>query len=538
MGPYLLEEEIARSGMGIVYLARHKKVDRVVALKTLRPGSDGSQQLLQRFEREMRAVARLEHRHIVTVYEFGEHNGQPFFTMAYAGGGSLSRHRERLHQDPRAVLVLMQKIARAVHYAHQQGVLHRDLKPGNVLLDADGEPLVADFGLAKLQGTNDELTEPGQVLGTRAYMAPEQARGEQQLAPATDIWALGVMLYELLAGQRAFAASSRERPLRMARNEAPAPLREVRPGLGAAVEKVVSRCLQREPEQRYASAEALADDLKRLLQDEAPLAQPAHRRGLLRGTAGRRRALLGTAAILLGLLAAGGLYFYPSNREGPQPIVLVGKTGRPEKFRLLIEKDTAIVGVPGGSFTIQSPRVGLVELRPSSPWERFRLEAEVRHEDSVEGGMGVVGTFFGHSDYPAAGGRAHCFTALCYGDLDGRAGTHHLVLASYQELPTNTYSESPVMGVRREPRMGHAPKPGVQPWRPIAVDVGGTEVVPWFEGECLLEGATLAAMADLRSTVLRDHEKRPTPFPVQRGLGLFVYRGTASFRNVVLRPLP
>jgi predicted Ser/Thr protein kinase len=539
MGPYVLLHEIARGGMGIVYKAWQQGVGRIVALKTLRPELCGLPQFKQRFKREMRAAARLTHRNIVTVYDFREQDGQPYYTMAYIDGKNLDFHRSRLSHDPDAVLLLMEKVARAVHYAHEQGVLHRDLKPGNVLLDEDDEPFVADFGLAKLQDADDKMTQTGLVLGTVPYMSPEQACGQTRLGPASDVWSLGVILYELLTNRRPFPPGSREEMLRRIQEEAPTPARQWPPALGEAVETVVSRCLQRDIRQRYASAEALADNLARLVKGQPLLPQPGRWGRLLLGRAGRR--LLEFLAAVVCLLAGVGLYLQSARTprdQGPQPIVLINDTGHLEETHhwLAGEKESAVLALREDAFTIQSPQVGLVELLGTTPWDRFHLEADVLHEDCVEKGMGIVGIYFGHSSYPTATGKLHCFATVCFSDLDGRIGSRQLYLIKYQEPSKDDYIELPVMGRPQEPHKALLPKPGVKEWRHIAVDVTAREAVPWFEDQCINEEATLALLADLRHNVFFQLETDPKPFPVQRSLGLFVLRSTASFRNVFLRP--
>jgi hypothetical protein len=542
MGPYQLLEEIARGGMGVVYRARHTTLGRVVALKTLRADGFGDPQARRRFAREMRAAGRLNHPHIVTVYEVGDYRGQPYYTMAFIAGGSLARHVARLRGDPRASLVLMEKVARAVHYAHEQGVLHRDLKPGNVLLDERGEPLVADFGLAKLLEGDEELTQTGIIPGTPAYMAPEQAGGlRHEVGPAADVWALGVILYELLAGRRPFAASNHEELKRQIGGESPPPLQDLRPELDPGVGAVVARCLEKEPGRRYASAGALADDLARFLRGEPPLTLWARRP---REPAGRprRRVLSGLAAVaaLLGALTVGIISFRPPERTegprtpGPQPIVLIGESGLPQTSRWLVGEHFADfpAAAPGKPFTVRNSELGLLELG-KPPWDHFRLEADVLHLESVEGEVGI---FLAYSGHPAPDGTHHSFCTVCFADVGNRFGHRDLAHAKYQDFPANQYYERPV-GRRPSPPAWAAPAPGVECWRHIAVNVTADGVVAWW-GRQRLGEASLAEVADLRRRVLQNIEANPGPVPVRGGLGVFVYDGAASFKNVVLRPLP
>src|SRR5262249_48587976 len=211
LGPYQLLEVVGWGGMGVVYKARHTALGRIVALKTLRPDSVPNPEHIRRFTREAQAASQLSHPHIVPIYDVGEQEGQHYYTMAFLPGGSLAEHWQRLAGNPRAAAALVEKIARAVHHAHEKGIFHRDLKLGNVLLDEQGEPLVSDFGLAKLWDTDVSLTQTGEVRGTPSYMAPEQAAGRNhQIDARTDVWALGVILYELLTGARPFTGQGRE----------------------------------------------------------------------------------------------------------------------------------------------------------------------------------------------------------------------------------------------------------------------------------------------------------------------------------------
>jgi len=198
---YELLEEIARGGMGVVYKARHTKLNRIAALKMILGGRFSSQDDVQRFHIEAKAAAGLDHSGIVPVYEIGEHDGQAFFAMKYIDGGSLVQNVDRFRADPRAAVTMLASVARAVNHAHQRGVLHRDLKPANILIDEAGQPLITDLGLAKTTTGDSELTRTGAVLGTPSYMSPEQAQSTESVTTAADIYALGAIMYDLLTGQ-------------------------------------------------------------------------------------------------------------------------------------------------------------------------------------------------------------------------------------------------------------------------------------------------------------------------------------------------
>jgi eukaryotic-like serine/threonine-protein kinase len=270
-----IQGELGRGGMGVVYKARDIRLNRIVALKTLVGGAFAATVDRERFRREAEAIASLDHPNIVPVYEVGAHAGIPYFSMKYFGGGSLARSPRRPTNDFRTVARLLESTARAVHHAHQRGVLHRDLKPSNVLLDEEGQPHVADFGLAKRFDPQAGPTDASTIAGTPAYMAPEQAAGRGELTTASDIYGLGVILYELLAGTPPFDGDSPLVVLRQLTENSP-PRPSIRnPAVPRDLEIIALKCLEREPRRRYATAQELADDLERWQNDKPIVARPA-----------------------------------------------------------------------------------------------------------------------------------------------------------------------------------------------------------------------------------------------------------------------
>ncbi|HSV14568.1 MAG TPA: serine/threonine-protein kinase, partial [Tepidisphaeraceae bacterium] len=263
IGDYELLGEIAHGGMGVVFRARQVSLNRPVALKMILAGRLAGRAALERFRLEATAVARLEHPNIVPIYEVGQDGGQHFFSMRLLEGGSVVEHLQRYIDDPAAAALLVEKVARAIHHAHQRGILHRDLKPGNILLDSAGEPHVSDFGLAKSSEMDSGLTQSEASLGTPGFMAPEQIRGAKSITTAADIYSLGAILYQLLTGVPPFSGASPMEVLRRVTDEQPPPPRSLRPRVPRDLETICLKCLRKETHLRYASAEALADDLRR-----------------------------------------------------------------------------------------------------------------------------------------------------------------------------------------------------------------------------------------------------------------------------------
>jgi len=276
IGNYQILEEIGRGGMGVIYRARQRLSQRIVALKRILSYQAESHQTVVRFRREAQAAASLDHPNILPIYEVSEsEDGLPFFSMKFATGGSLLDAARSLRADPRRIVALMAKVTRAVQCAHVHGILHRDLKPGNILLDGRGEPMVSDFGLAKWLDTSSDLTRTLMIFGTPGYIAPEQARGAaKSLTPAADIYSLGAVLFDLFTGRTPFLGEHALAVIKQA-SEKPAPkLRTLAPIADRDIETICAKCLEREPQARYPSAGDLAEDLDRWLEGRPIIARP------------------------------------------------------------------------------------------------------------------------------------------------------------------------------------------------------------------------------------------------------------------------
>jgi WD40 repeat protein len=330
-GDYELIREVGRGGMGIVYSARQISLDRPVALKMIRAGVLAGQEELRRFQNEVEAVAKLDHPHIVPIYEVGEHEGRRYFSMKLIGGRSLHEVLADFAARPRAVADLMVTIAEAVHHAHQRGILHRDLKPSNILLDEQGQPHVGDFGLAKRVGGADDLTITGAVLGTPAYMAPEQAWGRKRLVTVlTDVYGLGAVLYTLLTGKAPFVGESDWETLLQVREQPPVAPSRINAGAPRDLEIICLKCLEKDPQRRYASAQEVANDLRRYLAGEPIVARPvsaferavkwARRNSMLAGATGTAAAALVAVAVIAVLYAGRQRSFAEAQFKATQEI--------------------------------------------------------------------------------------------------------------------------------------------------------------------------------------------------------------------------
>jgi serine/threonine protein kinase/tetratricopeptide (TPR) repeat protein len=408
-GDYELLEEIARGGMGVVYRARQLSLNRPVALKMIAAGQLATPAAVQRFHTEAEAAARLDHPHIVPIYEIGEYEGQHYFSMKLIEGGTLAGLNAecgvRNAEWQERVARLLATVARAVHYAHQRGILHRDLKPTNILLDEQGEPHVTDFGLAKLAEDDSSLTLSAAILGTPDYMAPEQAAGgAKQITTAADIYSLGAILYELLSGQPPFQAATPLETLRQVVEEEPAPPSQVlsqRPPatthhaqskiknqksrISRDLETICLKCLNKDPQKRYGSAEMLAQDLDRWRHDEPILARPVGTTEKVWRWCRRRPVVAGLLLAVLIALVAGLVvsnWFYLREKAArEQAIASEREAGTIVQF---LTQDLLFQATPD-----QSSREKQITLEQAVAGATRRLDqnAEIRRQPKVEAAL-------------------------------------------------------------------------------------------------------------------------------------------------------
>jgi serine/threonine-protein kinase len=550
---YELLGVLGTGGMGVVYKARQLGFERVVALKMIRAGAHAAAADRARFRIEVQAVARLRHPNIVEVYDVGEHDGCPYYSLEYAEGGSLADQVKAAPPSPRRAAELVETLARAMHHVHEKGVVHRDLKPQNVLLDRAGTPKITDFGLAKLLDAEATQTSPGAVLGTAPYMAPEQGTGgASDVGPPADVYGLGALLYALLTGRPPFLPGPLAVVLEQLRTQEPPPPRSLRPDLPRDLEAVCLQCLRKNPNRRYPSAEALADDLRRWREDKPtvarPLRWPARALRLV-----RRRPLLGAAALLLLVLAVGlpvASYFLDPERvpkddlrqlERRWPVPLIGPTG-PPRWRRNVIGEASVVDAPGkdGVFSFSSRHAAYVELLPACAAKGYRFRVEVRFEDSGPGGE--AGLYLLRSQFPTATGTSHGCCTLRLNDrlhecqdTAGRPGSWLSLEVRRHHTPGRFEGTAPA-------EVGSCLPPAA-PWRELMVEVTPEEVRVFCDGRRVgaVPRARLAAifqahLNNRHDPALYDPGLAPSFAPVG-GLGVFVRDGWASFRNAAVEPL-
>jgi len=327
LGDYELLEEVGRGGQGVVFRARQKSLNRTVALKVITLGQWASQAHVKRFRREAEAAASLDHPGIVPIYEVGERNGLCYFSMQFIEGGQLDEVVRNTPMSIRRAAELVTKVAHTVHYAHGHGILHRDIKPGNILLDNNGEPHLTDFGLARLVETESTVTRTLEVLGTPSYMAPEQAMGSNtKLTSATDVYGLGAVLYQLLTGHPPFVGKTTYETIKLVIDTEPRPPWSLNPKIGRELSTICMKCLDKDPKRRYSSALALAEDLAHWLKHEPIQAKASGFFTHAGKWVWRNPAIAALVASLIALAAAVGWNIWKGNlvnRLSPKSIAVL-----------------------------------------------------------------------------------------------------------------------------------------------------------------------------------------------------------------------
>jgi TolB-like protein/Tfp pilus assembly protein PilF len=389
LGDYEILDEIGRGGMGVIYLARQRHPNRIVAVKRVLDHHAGLHQTVKRFRREADAAASLDHPNILPIYEVSEsEDGLPFFSMKYATGGSLQKVGPTLRTDARRCVQLMAKVARGVEHAHGQGILHRDLKPGNILLDGRGEPLVSDFGLAKFLDPNKDITKSLTTFGTPGYTAPEQAEGKgADLTPAADVYSLGAILFELLAGRPPFVGDNALGVIRQAA-ETPAPkLRSLAHSYDRDLETICVRCLERDPKARYQSAGDLATDLERWLDGRPIIARPISVPTRVGRWSRRNPKLIATGAACL-LFGAATMWFFRGELTRVLPAV-------PEKSIAVLPLEN-LSGDPDNAYfadgiqeEILTRLAGIADLKVISRTSTQRYQSKPRNLPEIAKQLGA-----------------------------------------------------------------------------------------------------------------------------------------------------
>jgi tRNA A-37 threonylcarbamoyl transferase component Bud32 len=560
-GSYLLLEVLGEGGMGVVYKARQEKLKRFVALKMVRAGIYASSEERARFQREGEVIASLEHPHVVQIHEFGECDGQSYFSMELLQGGTLADKLGGRALPERAAAELVQTLAHTVEAAHRRGIVHRDLKPSNVLFAADGTAKISDFGLAKVLDGESSDTRSDAILGTPAYMAPEQARGEiRRLGPAADVYALGAILYETLTGRPPFRGESRYQTLEWVRTREPEPPRRSQPHLSRDLEAICLKCLEKEASRRYESAAALADDLQRWLDGQTTKARPLSWPRRLGRSVRRRPAAVAAVAFLL-MLAALPAFFSRINdpqrkldaiqarlRRG-ETVELLDKNGELAWYRWELGKGIVDTSPDEGALKVAALDAAMLTL-VADPQGSYRFSAEIRHERSLR--LSEVGLYFAHSKLNTSEGWQHCYAVFAFNDLE----------ANFPHPNGGQKVSRAVCHLRRIPESGRGGsshdnivayfpparslQPAPLPWRRLAVEARPTGFDLFWEKNPPLHLDRQNILSQFEKGKLKRDGMRTVPilpelrpdFSPHDALGLFVAYGRALFRNVRVEPLP
>jgi serine/threonine-protein kinase len=558
---------IKKGGMGVIYRARDPLLGRTVALKMIK--GPGRPEDLERFLLEARAVAQLKHDNIIKIHDFGQLDGEPYFTMEVAERGSLLDHLQRFQKDPKAAVRLLAKVARAVQHVHEHKIVHRDLKPGNILLEDSDKPLVSDFGLAKWEEGDKDLTHPGGVPGTAAYMAPEQfAHLDQRPRPHSDIWALGVILFEVLLGQKPFSGGNWHGYAQAIVSSEPPRPRALQPRLHRDLETILLKCLDKNPARRYASAAELADDLERWLRGEPILAGPLPQFVRVGRWIRRHKTLTATAILLLAAPVGLVLALQIADPERPlrqmQQLIddegslsILSQNGEVRWFQWRTRKsEFKSLGNGLGAIRFETFRLGLLEVYRNARQEDFEFKAKIRHDQSE---LGQAGLFFGLHSFQTQEGPVMFFASLAFTDLDeivspnapGGPKPNPLGLRLHLYREAHEAASIGALGpvfVRAGSFGSFVPSTqaaanGKGPWRELAVRVNSESIRWTFSGgEAEAHGElTRATFLERARKLLTENckelQEQEVNFPPHGGLGLVVECGEAAFKDIVISHL-
>jgi eukaryotic-like serine/threonine-protein kinase len=572
---YELLDELGEGGMGAVYLARDLAADRLIAMKFIH--LPGNQIALDRFLRELRILTRLDHPHIVRVLANDFLRANPFFTMEYMPGGSLSKVTSPAKPLRTSEAVrLIRLVADAVTAAHAQGVIHRDLKPSNILLTADGTPKVADFGLAKRLDQDDGVTIGSAALGTPSYMPPEQISSKNgELGPWSDVYGLGATLYQLLTGRAPFVGPTAEDILPQVLADPPTRPRALQPGIPAALEGIVVKCLEKDPKDRYQSVAELAADLDRFTAGQKPAAPPLTPWRRARRWAARNRRDVTVAGmvmlVLVGVFALASAFWSSGSKTEEEtvaeirrelaagrPVVLVDEKGR-ARYKKWVIGTGEFVDPDAGTASCWARYDALLELGPNPQIDRYWVSGEIRQLEStarVEGGGGfTVGFYFGHDVQVGEDGtKVHTFSALRFSDFHPNPARRTPPGIEYDDnllvYPPLKSSSGINRGVSGVPTDAVSGLPG--PWRRFEF-----ELTPdWIE---VVYGQELAKrpppvrhdLAGINARIAKLQNDLDTPplnrfaggaklaaWSPRRPFGIYVHGATAEVKNVVITPQP
>jgi tRNA A-37 threonylcarbamoyl transferase component Bud32 len=583
LGRYEVLDTLGKGAMGVVYRARDTLLGRVVALKTIRGGKLARPEEIERFLQEAKAAAKLHHPHIIPLYDFGELEDQHFITMAFAAGGSLAKRRELFGADPHAIAALMEKIARAVHHLHTKGILHRDLKPGNIMLDERAEPLVSDFGLAKLLDADAELTQDGVVVGTPAYLAPELAAAQPEHATVrSDVWSLGVMLYELLTCDRPFAGVGAKVVTQNILLSNPIPPRKKRPQLDRTLETIVLKCLEKDPARRYTSAQELADDLGSWQRGEPIHARPE---GWLRhGMRLLRRHGVWVSGMLVAVVATGiivtllprGIKENDVPVPSRQPIALFDPQYQHADWIVVGRGKVSKVATGVVSLDAEPKEIALLPLLNAPPWKSYRFKVEVKDV----GASGVVGIYAVCQQSAGLSSQEYWFYETSFAERNehppkpsNKGRTMPGIVASVVACLAGPLQQGPLatasalcpgraeVNVAKRSLNAHRYVPGPpvhdgvvhvedvifkgerQTWRQLIIEVTPNKICAFWE-QATTPFATVPHRANMKQHASRlamiplHPHVAPDGFGSRGGLGLFARGGHALVRRAVIEPVP